>query len=261
MRYILFSLGSLHIYSYGIMIAIGIISAFYISDKRATKYGLDGDVVFKLGMMAVISGMLGAKLLYIIINIKTIMQMDSLLTAIKEGFVVYGGIISGVVCCYIYCKVKKYSLAEYFDLIIPTVALAQGFGRIGCLMAGCCYGKETDSIIGITFHNSPYAPNNVKLMPTQIMSSIGDFLNFAILMLISKRFREHNKKGMITAIYLILYSIGRFIIELFRGDIERGNVGTLSTSQFISVFILIIGVGLLIYALKQNKATKNEKNF
>lgn len=259
MKYILFSIGSLHIYSYGLMIAIGVICAFYISDKRAAKFGLDSDVVFRLGMMALISGMLGAKLLYILINIRSILQMGSLLTAIREGFVVYGGIIAGVVCCYIYCKVKKYSLAEYFDLIIPTIALAQGFGRIGCLLAGCCYGKETDSIIGITFHNSPYAPNNVKLMPTQIMSSIGDFLNFAILIIISNACKKYNKKGLITAIYLILYSIGRYIIELFRGDIERGSVGVFSTSQFISVFILIIGVALLIYALKQNKANQSEK--
>ena len=92
MRYILFSIGSLHIYSYGLMIAIGVICAFFISDKRANKYGLDSDVVFRLGMMALVCGMLGAKLLYVIINFKSIIETGDIKGAITEGFVVFGGI-------------------------------------------------------------------------------------------------------------------------------------------------------------------------
>ena len=253
MRYILFSIGSLHIYSYGLMIAIGVICAFFISDKRANKYGLDSDVVFRLGMMALVCGMLGAKLLYVIINFKSIIETGDIKGAITEGFVVYGGIIGGVVGCYIYCKVKKYSLSEYFDLIIPTVALAQGFGRIGCFLAGCCYGEETTHAFSVTFKSSPYAPNGVKLIPTQLISSVADFINFGILILVAAKLRKKNKKGLVTSIYLINYSIGRFIIEFFRGDIERGNVGVLSTSQFIAIFILAGGIALLVYALRHNK--------
>ena len=130
-------------------------------------------------------------------------------------------------------------------MILPSVALAQGFGRIGCFLAGCCYGKETESVFSVIFQNSEYAPNHVALIPTQLYSGGLDFLHFLLLLL--------NKKedGQVTACYLIFYSIGRFVIEFFRGDIIRGSVGILSTSQFISIFTGIAGIVLLILIRKK----------
>ena len=129
--------------------------------------------------------------------------------------------------------------------MMPSIALAQGFGRIGCLLAGCCYGKETTGSLAITFTDSAFAPNHVPLIPTQIYSSILDFAHFFLLLYVAK----HKKAdGQVAGCYLICYSIGRFVIEMFRGDIERGNVGIFSTSQFISIFILIIGIGLTVAA-------------
>ena len=125
---------------------------------------------------------------------------------------VYGGIIGGVIAGYVVCRVKKERFWRYFDLIAPAIALAQGFGRIGCLLAGCCYGKETNSAFSITFHDSGFAPNGVALIPTQIYSSILDFVHFLLLLYVAK----HKKAdGQVAACYLIFYSIGRFIIEFF----------------------------------------------
>lgn len=123
---------------------------------------------------------------------------------------------------------------------MPSVALAQAFGRIGCFLAGCCYGKETESAIGVIFKNSPFAPNGIKLIPTQLISSLLLFiLTFVLVRYADKTWRRPFK---VAGLYMILYSIGRFIIEFFRGDEERGNIGFLSTSQFISIFILIGGI-------------------
>ena len=134
--------------------------------------------------------------------------------------------------------------------MIPSIALAQGFGRIGCFLAGCCYGKETDSHLSVVFQNSDFAPNHVALIPTQIYSSILDFLHFFILLYVAK----HKKaEGEVAACYLILYSIGRFFLEFFRGDIARGNVGILSTSQFISIFTGIAGVAVLFAVMHGKK--------
>ena len=132
------------------------------------------------------------------------------------------------------------------------MALAQGFGRIGCFLAGCCYGKETERVFSVIFQNSEYAPNHVALIPTQLYSSGLDFLHFLLLLLIAR-----NKKadGQVTACYLIFYSIGRFVIEFFRGDIIRGSVGILSTSQFISIFTGIAGIVLLILVMKRKNQT------
>ena len=144
------------------------------------------------------------------------------------------------------------SKRQYFDLVMPSVALAQGFGRIGCLLAGCCYGRETNSIFSITFQNSDFAPNHVALIPTQIYSSVLDFLHFGILLYIA---RHKKKDGQVAACYLIFYSIGRFVLEFFRGDLIRGSVGMLSTSQFISLFILVAGILILVIRSKKKTAT------
>ena len=147
---------------------------------------------------------------------------------------------------------KKTDFWKYFDLVMPSVALAQGFGRIGCLLAGCCYGRETNSIFSITFQNSDFAPNHVALIPTQIYSSVLDFLHFGILLYIA---RHKKKDGQVAACYLIFYSIGRFVLEFFRGDLIRGSVGMLSTSQFISLFILVAGILILVIRSKKKTAT------
>jgi phosphatidylglycerol:prolipoprotein diacylglycerol transferase len=126
---------------------------------------------------------------------------------------------------------------------MPSIALAQGFGRIGCFFAGCCYGEEAKNNFGIVFHHSEFAPNDIRLIPTQPISSALNFLNFFALIFLAKRTKAD---GQVAGFYLIFYSVGRFIIEFFRGDLERGAVGPLSTSQFISVFLFLIGLGIVV---------------
>lgn len=239
----LFSIGPFTVYGYGLMIAIGIIAAYLIGEYRAKKYHLDADRVFSIMIWAVLGGFLGAKLLYILTQLKEIIENPGLLMDLTDGFVVYGGIIGGILSAMIYCRFRKLPFLKYFDLLIPSVALAQAFGRIGCFLAGCCYGRETSCAIGIVFQNSAYAPNGVRLLPTQLISSGLDFLHFLLLIW----FAKHKKgDGQVAGLYLICYSIGRFILEFFRGDLIRGSVGSLSTSQFISIFVCIAGVVLMV---------------
>lgn len=148
------------------------------------------------------------------------------------------------------CKKNKFDFWVYADLIIPTVALAQGIGRIGCFMAGCCYGKETTSIWGVEFPENALAPSGIKLFPIQLCFSLFDFMMFIALIIISKK---ENYKGKIFCLYFIFYAIGRFVLEYFRGDTERGSIGLFSTSQFVSIFILIIGLALLLIMKKMDK--------
>ena len=240
MRNELFTIGTLTVYGYGFMIAVGVIAAWIITNRRAEKQ--------KLG------GMFCAKILFWITEWKSIVRDPHyILDTISDGFVVYGGIIGGILAGCLYCYIKKTDFWKYFDLVMPSVALAQGFGRIGCLLAGCCYGRETNSIFSITFQNSDFAPNHVALIPTQIYSSVLDFLHFGILLYIA---RHKKKDGQVAACYLIFYSIGRFVLEFFRGDLIRGSVGMLSTSQFISLFIL--GAGILILVIRSKKKTATD---
>jgi len=177
----LFSIGPFTVYGYGLMIAIGIIAAYLSGEYRAKKYNLDSERIFSIVIWSVVGGFLGAKILYILTQLKEIIANPGLLMDLTDGFVVYGGIIGGIFSAMLYCKIRKLPFLKYFDLLIPSVALAQGFGRIGCFLAGCCYGQETSCPIGIVFHNSVYAPNGISLIPTQLISSGLDFLHFLLL--------------------------------------------------------------------------------
>jgi phosphatidylglycerol:prolipoprotein diacylglycerol transferase len=238
MKPVLFEVFGIPIYGYGTMIAIGICAALILVSYRAKKRNYDEDSILNMSILAIILGILGGKLLYIITEIKSIIADPSLLKDVGSGFVIYGAIIGGAIGVYIYCKRKKWGVLNIFDLAIPSIPLAQGFGRIGCFLAGCCYGKATNMTIGVEFKNSPFVEAGQHLHPTQIYSSIFDFCLAFFLLWYD---RKERKQGRVFSLYVIIYSIGRFLVEFLRDD-PRGNIGILSTSQFISVFTLIIGI-------------------
>ena len=235
----LFSIWGLTVHSYGLMIALGVAAALAVGMLRARRSGLNSETVLDIALLGVVLGFIGAKILYVIIELPTILRNPVEILS-GNGFVVYGGIISGVLAAIVYCRRKKCEFKRYLDLLIPSVALAQGFGRIGCFLAGCCYGCPTTSWWGVTFPAGGIAPAGIPLIPTQLISAGGDFLLAAVLILFS---RHAKRSGDVGAAYLVLYGIGRFLIEFLRND-ERGSVSLLSTSQFISLFILVGGVVL-----------------
>ncbi len=245
----LFSIGSFTVHGYGLMIAIGVIAAYLVGTRRAKRYDLDPEQVFDLVLFGVLGGFLCAKILYLITILDQVIDDPSVILDTADGFVVYGGIIGGIFTGWVVCRIKKLHFLKYLDLLVPSIALAQGFGRIGCLLAGCCYGKETASALSITFTDSSFAPNGVALIPTQIYSSILDFLHFGLLCFLARR---NKVPGRISAFYLIFYSVGRFILEFFRGDLIRGSVGALSTSQFIAIFVGLFGA-LMLWKLSGRK--------
>jgi len=239
----LLQIGPFTVYGYGLMIAIGVLVAYSVGEYRAKKQGLDPDSLFWITVSCLIGGILGAKLLFIIVEIKSIIADPSILLDVTHGFVVYGGIIGGIGVGYLYCKLKKLVFLKYFDLVMPSIAIAQGFGRVGCMFAGCCYGRETDGWFHVIYHSSDFAPNGVALIPTQMVMAILNFAHFFILAFLIKKLVKHD--GQIAGFYLVFYSIGRFFLEYLRND-PRGNVDILSTSQFISLFILAAGVGTIL---------------
>ena len=233
-------IGPVTFHMYGLMIATGFLAALLLCQHRAKKKNLSEDIVYGIFLCAVFGGLAGCRILYYIVELPHIIEDPSILWNFKNGYVVYGGIIGGVLTSLVYCKIKKQRFLPYFDLVMPAVSLAQGFGRLGCFFAGCCYGRETDSWFGITFHNSAFAPNHVKLIPTQLISSAGNFLFCALLLLYAK---QKPKEGRVASAYLLLYGTGRFLIEFLRND-YRGSIGPLSTSQLISIVIVALGAAL-----------------
>ena len=242
------SLGPFTVHGYGLMIGIGIVAALCLCWRRAEKRGLPQEGVTSLVILIAVAGFLGAKLLFLITELPAVLR-DPLPYLGADGFVVYGGIITGVLAVWLWCRKKGWSMARWTDLLLPGVALAQGFGRIGCFLAGCCYGRPTDSPLGVVFPAGSLAPAGVALLPTQLFSAGGDFLLAMILLLLDRR---RGKDGRLLVWYLALYGAGRFILEFFRSD-PRGTVGALSTSQFISLFA-VAAAGLL--ALRRGKRSE-----
>lgn len=264
----IFSIGPVTVHGYGLMIAIGVLVCMIVSDKRSVKRGVNGDYVYTMTLLTVILGFMAAKVLFIITYLKDFLA-DPISFIRGSGFVVFGGIIGGVATIWGYCKINKIDFLGAFDVVVPGVALAQGFGRIGCLLAGCCYGRETDSAIGIIFKHSNFAPNNVRLLPTQIMMAVGDFIIAGLLFWITSKVEKKimQEKGLeqppfgcggrIGLAYLILYSVGRFGVEFFRND-YRGSVGILSTSQFIAVIMAIVCAVIYYMGFIRRKAVVEE---
>ena len=233
MKIDLFSIGKFTIHGYGLMIAIGILCCVAMASYRAKKNGLDQEAIVDIGIYGVIGGFLGAKILYVIVEFKTFIK-DPKTVLGSEGFVVYGGIIAGFLTAIVYCR------------------MAQGFGRIGCFLAGCCYGRETTSRFGVVFPEGGLAPAGVKLIPTQLISSAGDFLIMIVLLLYYRKNKKDGTPGNVGFLYMLLYGVGRFLVEFLRND-NRGGAWMFSTSQWISMVIVAGGIVLYLVNKKRHK--------
>ena len=244
----LFSIGPLTFHTYGLMTAIGIIAAYLLMERRAKQNNFTEEQqskTFGLILFCLIFGYLGSKILYILTILPRLLKDPAVfLQSLSGGWVVFGGLLGGMFGAWLFCHWQKLPVGRYFDLAFPAVALAQAFGRVGCFFAGCCYGVETDSAFSIVFQHSQYAPNHVHLVPTQLISAVLDLVLCLFLLWYEKNKEKYS--GELAALYLILYSAGRFVLEFWRGDLIRGAVGPLSTSQFIGLFTLLAGIVLLV---------------
>ena len=184
-------------------------------------------------------GFTGAKLLYIAVSYQNIdfhsvfSSLENFNLFFSSGFVFYGGLIGGFLALFFVKKIHKIQVKEYIKILAPSLALAHAFGRIGCSFAGCCYGKETAGNIFFEYNDSLIAPNGIHLFPVQGIESFSLFCLFFLLVLLLLK----NKNTKTHIIYIIFYSIDRFILEFFRGDIQRGIYGLFSTSQIISLIL------------------------
>ena len=250
---ILFKFYGLEIHTYGFFIAIGFMLSLFLAQKLAIKEGFSKNTIVDYAFFMLIFAIIGARIFYVIIEYKYYIKYPFDIFKIWEGgLVYYGGFIFAVLSIFIYHykRFKNTSFLKITDIFATVLPLAQAIGRIGCLSAGCCYGKPCKLPWAIKFTNpDSLAPLNRYLHPTEIYHSISNLTIFLILMFMFNKKRKFN--GQITCLYGIFYSIGRFIIEFFRGD-PRGYVWIFSTSQFISIIVFSISLIAYVYLSKKN---------
>ncbi len=251
----LFELGPITVYTYGVLLAAAYLLGLQLARVRAQARELDANRVLDLGIYIIIAALVGAKLLLLVTDFDAFRANPrELLTLARSGGVFYGGLILAVVVALFYIRRIGLPLWTTCDVFAPGIAVGHVVGRFGCLFAGCCYGKPTNLPWGITFRD-PFAqanvgtPLNVPLHPTQLYEAGAELIILIVLLTTERKGRAY--PGRTFWLYMLLYAVSRFIIEFYRGD-ERGSVGIFSTSQFISVLLAPLAIGMLLYLARQS---------
>lgn len=225
--------------TFGIFFLLGVGAAFLLAIFTARKYEIPTMDAMFFGLFGIIGGIVGAKLLYIIVALPTfITHPETIILILTGGAVFYGGLIGGIIGGFLYTAIYRLKTIEYFDMAVPCLALAQGFGRIGCFFNGCCYGAPYEGFCSVTYPVGSYPPSGIGLFPAQSAEALFLFFLTIVLFWILKKSKT---LGFTTGFYLTGYGIFRFVIEFFRSD-PRGSLFFLSTSQFISLLIITLGI-------------------
>ena len=249
--------------SYGLSILIGLVLANLIGFSLVKKYQGDGNDLIICEGYVLLGAIVGAKILYLWVSRKQIMwenilDLEYFNTLMKGGFVFYGGLIGGLICLAIGGKLHKIELSFYIRKFIFLIPFVHGFGRIGCFLAGCCYGKPYHGIGAVEFPADSFAPAGISLFPVQLLEAMILFLLslFVFILSVNKR-----TESLSMIVYLIGYSIIRFVLEFFRYDRnERGYFFYLSTSQWISLVLLVLTVVYIFLAFLQKNLRQLSQN-
>lgn len=250
MHPILFRLGGLAVYAYGFFVAIGFVAGVIFATLRARKEGIPFEKVVDLFFYTVLSAILGSRILFVLINLDVYRENPLQIFKIWEGgLVFYGGLILAIGVSIGYMRWHRLPIWKFTDLFSPSIALGLFFGRIGCFFAGCCYGRETSLPWGIIFTDpNSLARLNVPLHPTQLYEATSSLIIFFFLNWMEKK---KTFDGQLFWLFLFLYSVTRFFIEMLRDD-PRGFLfrGLLSTSQGVGIFLAILSIFVLFYLKK-----------
>jgi phosphatidylglycerol:prolipoprotein diacylglycerol transferase len=256
MHPILVRLGDRPVYSYGVLLALAYLAGLQLAVIRARRAGLDSARIMDLGIYLIIAALVGAKLMLIAVDFNYFRsQPRELLSLVRAGGVFYGGLLAALFVGL--WLVKRYKLPAWStaDMIAPGIAVGHIVGRLGCLLAGCCYGRPTDVPWAITFKDPIAAVNvgtplDVPLHPTQLYDAGAEALILIVLLITERRGRGF--PGRTFWLYMLLYAVSRFVIEFYRGD-ERGMAWGMSTSQLVAVVLVPISL-LMLWRLRGRPA-------
>ena len=255
MHNILFKIGPFTLYSYGFFVFLGVLSGYLFVLKEAKKQKIKAEIISDIVFYALLGGFFGARFVYIIVEWPQFLKHPLSVIFSRSGFVFYGGLIFGFLAFAFAARKHRLNFLKTADIFSPALALGHSLGRIGCFMHGCCFGRPTNSFIGMYFPPSSPAGQfypGVKVIPTQIISSFFLLVIFSLLLWV----RDRKKfEGEVFFAYLIFYGIFRFIIEFFRGD-PRGQLGFFSTSQVIA--LIVVGAAVLFWFKEEFKSVKNK---
>ena len=242
--------------TYGLMITLGLIIANWLAYVKKKKSDLSYDNVWTLEGYLLLGGVIGAKVLYLwtirdVIEWNRFFDLDYFNKLMQGGFVFYGGLLGAILALFIAEKLHHLNTGAYVSELIFLAPFVHGFGRIGCHLAGCCYGIPYEGFLSVVFPENSLAPHGIPLLPIQAIESA---LLFGLSAVMYRNSFSRNQSRAVL-VYLLGYSAIRFILEFFRDDSERGSWLFFTTSQWISV-LLVVSV-YLWYLYKKSRAARN----
>lgn len=253
------------IFSYGVMLGTAMVVGWFLAMRLAKQDGIPGEQAAAIYMWTAVWSIVGARVLYVVTEWHEFANPVDIVLLNKGGLVAYGGMIGGFLASWYGCHKRKIRLLRWADVSAPSVVLGTSITRIGCLLFGCDYGRRADLPWAIRFPQKapawqdhvahfgldPNALQSLPVHPTQIYESLATLAIFGLLMYL-RRVRKFS--GEVFLGWVLGYGVARPIIEIFRGDSDRGNVGALSTSQFIGLVSVLAGTGLLVALVRKYKA-------
>ena len=238
---ILFSWGPFTLRSYGVMVAIGFGLAIYLAWRQARREGIDPERFLDLTLWVMIAGLAGARLLYVLVSWREFAAAPwDALKVWQGGLVFYGGFILALAAMVLFCRRHRLPVWKVLDVSAPYAALGHAIGRVGCFLNGCCYGPPSDSC-GVVF---PALGDHVPRLPVQLAESVFNFLLFFGLLWLRPRRRF---AGQLAWLYVLSYALGRFFLEVLRGDDIRGLWAGLSTSKFLALAAMLSAAGFYFF--------------
>ena len=253
----LVTIGDFTIHTYGFMIMLGAIAGyFYVSTVAKRELGIAPEKIQTLAILVIVAAFVGGKFFFYLEKPDYYFHpISNMFKGLRTGFVFYGSLLFVIPVTVWYFRKQKWPVWSLMDRMAIAGCIIHLFGRMGCFFAGCCHGLPTESVFGITFTDpeSQAEPLHTALHPTQLYEVAWISTTLVILWMF-KRYKRF--EGRLFLVYIVLYAIGRSVIEIFRGDIRRGFIieGVLSHSQFISLLIIAGAVGTYYYLRKTKKA-------
>ena len=245
----IFRIGSLPIYSYGLMLVISFVLGIAVAQRRARRRGISSDAVLDVSTVILISSIVGSRILYVLFHVDEFKGrwLDTInITKGLAGLSMFGGILLAVVASFVYLHKRRIHLLNMSDAIAPSIALGVGITRLGCFLNGCCFGRPTSLPWGVSFPPGSVAwsvMRNTNIHPTQIYSSLLGFLIFGIALYIDRKVR---KPGIIFLSVFLMYGLSRFLVDFLRYYEENNYAGIfgmeLTSSQIFSLLFILGGM-------------------
>jgi phosphatidylglycerol:prolipoprotein diacylglycerol transferase len=247
---ILFSVGPVTVYSYGVMMALAFIGSWFFARWYLPRHGVDRETAIDLLLAAAVGGLAGARLLYVATNWPVFAANPLwILQFQRGGMVFYGGLIGGAVAVTTYVLVKRLPIPVIADGGAMAVPLGSAIGRLGCFLNGCCSGRPTDAWFGIVF---PAA--SAKVIPTQLIDSAANLLIFFVLLHLAAR--VHPRPGVLWWAFLALYGTSRFLVETLR--VNPPLALGLTQAQWISIPMVVAGLAGLAWLFTRPDAPSRD---